>query len=148
VPNFEIFRRGAAPIGKQPYVTLNKRGVFLINKAAYQAIGQPQAVIMMFDPSEKIVGMQPVEAGTADAYAVHTTTRDRSFLVSGKAFCNYYELPLGTSIRYPASVNDGILCINIAEGGTEVSSNRSGSGQAGQAEDEVDPDDDGFEDVG
>jgi hypothetical protein len=135
MPNFEVYKRGTVPAGAEPYVTLNKRGVFILNKAAYAEIGRAPAVLLMYAADEKIIGFRPCPEHTPDSYKVHTTARDRTFLVSAKAFTNYYDMPLATSMRYPVYMENGILCLALATG-IEVTSNRGS--RATRADEEAD----------
>jgi len=50
-------------------------------------------------------------------------------VISGQAFTNFYGIDTATSRRFPARVEDGVLCIDLKTEGTVVTSNRLGSGQ-------------------
>ena len=45
-------------------------------------------------------------------------------MVSGTAFTKYWNIDTEVSRRYPALMQDGVLCIDLKAEGTEVTSNR------------------------
>jgi hypothetical protein len=125
---FEVFKKRFAPLVKQPYVTLQKKGIMSINKAAYLALGSPEAIELLYDREAKIIGLRPVEPSVEHAYPIRNAgdTSANAFLLSGTAFTHYYEIPTPTSVRYPATIEEGMLRIDLKLEGTEVTSNRSG----------------------
>lgn len=136
MPQFEVFRKRTVPLVKQPYVTIQKRGVFSLNKAAHAALGEPRAIELLYDPTEKIVGIRSAEETVEHAYMLRSSLakRESSLLVSGRAFTQYYGINTDISRRWPAYVEDGILCIDLKQAGTEVIGNRTGKGRNGTAE--------------
>ncbi len=125
---FEVFKKRFAPLVKQPYVTLQKKGILSINKAAYLALGSPAAVELLYDRDEQVIGLRPVEPTVEHAYPIRNAGDENAnaFMLSGTAFTHYYEIPTPTSMRYPAAITDGMLCIDLKCAGTEVTSNRAG----------------------
>ena len=51
-----------------------------------------------------------------------------TFMLSGTAFFKYYKIDTSEARRYPATMNEGVLCLDLSQEGTVVTSNRSGSG--------------------
>jgi len=130
MPQFEVFRKRMAPLVKQPYVTIQHRGTMSFNKAAHHALGSPEAIELLFDPNEQIIGVRAVDPRVEHAYPIRVTNAETSFIVSGRAFTHYYGIPTDISRRYPAEILDGVLCIDLKGGGTEVTSNRKGRTKA------------------
>jgi hypothetical protein len=128
MPNFEVFKKRMTRPSEQPVVTIQKRGVFSINKAAHTAIGSPKAVELLYDPEERIVGIRGVDETVKHAYPLRTTqkTRDTTFMASGLAFTKYYGIATETTTRWDAYVEDDILCVDLKRGGTEIVGNRNG----------------------
>jgi hypothetical protein len=131
VPNFEVFTRRMVPLVKAPYVTIQRRGTMSFNKAAHAAMGEPQAVELLFDAGEQIIGVHPVEPATEHAYPIRATSGNQEkgpFLVAGTAFTKYYKIDTSVSKRWVGVMADGVLCIDLKQDGTVVTSNRSGRG--------------------
>jgi len=116
------------PLVKTPYVTIQRRGTMGFNAAAHAALGSPEAIEFLFDPQERVIGVRAVDPSAQHAYAIRPNNGDataRTFLVSGTAFVRYYGIDTTVSRRWPAKMQDGILCIDLKEPGTEVTSNRN-----------------------
>ena len=126
MPNFEVFKKRMVPYAKQPYVTLQKRGILSFNKSAYAALGSPEAVELLYDRDSRVIGVRPIDARAEHAYPIRSalTKSGSSYLVSGTAFVQYYGIPAETSIRYAAFKDGDVLCMDLNGEGTEVSAAR------------------------
>lgn len=126
MPNFETFKKRMVPLKKAPYVTIQKRGTMSFNAAAHAALGQPEAVELLYDPSEKIIGVRKVDPAVEHAYPLRSPSQaERSFILSGTAFMRYYELDAEVSTRRSAYMDGDVLCIDLKDAGTVVTSNRN-----------------------
>lgn len=141
MPNFETFTRRMIPLVKQPAVTIQRRGNMSVNRASYVAMGEPEAVELLYDPTERIVGLRGVSKEEEHAYPIRPQggNQDGTYLVAGTAFTKYYGIDTSVSTRRPAVMQDGVLCIDLKEEGTVVTSNRgqhrarAGAEDSGQA---------------
>lgn len=115
-----MFDAQAAPRVKQPLVSLQRKGVFTLNRAAFVALGEPEAVQLLFDPGERVVGFRAADPGEANSYAVRVTEPSGSYAVSGVAFVKHYEIPLDVARRWPARLEDGVLFFALNDPGVEV----------------------------
>ena len=135
MPNFEVFTKRMVPLVKSPYVTIQKRGTLSLNAAAHAALGSPDAVELLYDATERVMGIRGVPDDAAHAYPLRAQGGKESgpYLVSGRAFTGYDNIDTRVSRRYSAAMSDGVLCVDLRSDGTEVSSNRSagGSGETG-----------------
>jgi hypothetical protein len=127
LPNFTTFTKRLIPLTKAPYVTIQRRGTMSLNAAAHAAVGSPKAVELLYDPDAKIIGFRAVDPAVEHAYALRTANNGTSFILSGRAFTNHFEIATDTSTRYPAAMDGDVLCVDISQGGTEVTSNRKKS---------------------
>jgi hypothetical protein len=123
---FETFKRQRSRPDDSPYVTIQKRGTLSFNRAAYAALGEPEAVELLFDREDRRIGIRRVDPSTAHAYGVRPLNRGATWLASGTAFVNYYGIETAVSRRWPAeAVDEGFLVIDLKEEGQEVTSNRA-----------------------
>ena len=67
---WEVFDRGAAPITDQPVVAIQKRGTFGWNRGAWEALGKPVAVTLMYNRKAHAIRFKPAESGDPQAYPV------------------------------------------------------------------------------
>lgn len=134
---FEVFDKRNAPLAKSPSITIQKRGIFSINKAAHKLINEAETVELLFDKENQVIGLRPAEV-SPHAYAIRTQTgRDGGqAILSGSAFTQYYEVDTSVSRRWEPQLRDGILCIDLNGPSTEVRGNRAKKTQ----EDEPDGD--------
>jgi hypothetical protein len=79
-------------------------------------LGQPEAVELLFDRDEQVMGFRAVPKDVAHAYAVRAQKNASSHLVSGRAFNQYYGITADASRRFPASMVDDVLAIDLKEG--------------------------------
>ena len=56
---FEVFDKRMAPLAKAPSVTIQKRGIFSINRAAHKLIEEPETVELLFDKENKVIALRP-----------------------------------------------------------------------------------------
>lgn len=113
MPHFEVFNRRAAPVTTQPLVTIQKRGTMSFNRAAFEALGEPEAVELLFDRQERIVGFRPVGGDVPHAYRPRKQGRTYNYLVAGQAFTQHYGIETDTARRYPAAMLDGVLIVDL-----------------------------------
>lgn len=115
MPEFQVFKRSMLPQRREPAVTLQKRGTISMNRAAFTAIGSPGAVELLFDRDARIVGMRQVDAHSLDAHFVRPSTAAPTgpYIVSAMAFFNVYSIDLDESRRWPAYLEDDVLCIDL-----------------------------------
>ncbi len=111
---FEVFDKRAATSSKTPMVTIQKGGHFSLNRAAYEAVGTPEAVELLYDREEKLIGFRPASPDLPRAYPVKSLgTNATGRLVAGQAFCKYYDIDASVARRYTVEMQDGILVLDL-----------------------------------
>jgi len=123
---FETFKRQRAPITGDPAVTIQKRGTLSLNVPAYKALGSPEAVELLYDRDQNLMGLRKVDPATDHAYIVRPLGKGGSnWLISGKAFTTYYGISIGVARRWLGRMEDDLLVFDLKEPGTEVAPNRT-----------------------
>jgi hypothetical protein len=116
---FETFTKRMVPLGKHPYVTIQKRGLLSFNKAAHAALGEPDAVELLFNRAERVIAMRGVGDDTPHAFKLrHIGGRKEdpsTFMIGATAFTTHYGIPTEVSIRRPATEQDGVLLIDLKD---------------------------------
>jgi hypothetical protein len=92
VERLQKFHRVNATSGGVPMVSIHLRGVFALNREAYEALGEPETVELFKDPDEWVIAFGAAPDDSPDAYKVRHHTR-HSHQVAGKAFLEFYEIP-------------------------------------------------------
>lgn len=126
MPQFETFTRSLVPLKREPHVTIQRRGTMSLNKSAHVALGSPAAVELLYDAGERIVGLRAVDPRADHAYMVRpTNAANGPFAISAMAFTKFYGIVTDRSLRWPAYLDDGVLCIDLNQQATPVTSNRA-----------------------
>ena len=124
---FEVYEKGSAPVATVPSVTIQKRGLISINRAAYALMKEPEAVELMWDRERKLVGLRPVPIEAANAYPVRPQSADSQrgpLLIAGNLFTKYIGLNTDEAHRWTPRMEGEILCIDVGTPGAKVNSNR------------------------
>lgn len=123
MPNFEVFDRKSKPVATQPLVTLQASGTFSMSRAAYEALGSPEAVDLLYDREERIVGFRPAEKEDAHSYPIKPQQNSLNYQTAGRAFCTYYNIETGSARRFAAKMFGDVLAIDLKESSQTVSRN-------------------------
>jgi hypothetical protein len=106
---FEKFTRssGRKATDTRPILTINRDGKFSLNIAAFDELGRPDAVQLLFDRDVPAVGLLPSDRGNPSSYVVVNAAKDNySKTVSAGAFCNTYNIDHEETQRYVLSVGE------------------------------------------
>jgi len=112
------------PLPKKPVIlpmraSINRSGRLTLNYAAFRAIGQSEAVKLLFDPSNLLIGLKPVYPSTPGARHVkRRKNRNFSFYVCAKEFCNYFGISLKRVVKFQhiEATDDGTLILALFPG--------------------------------
>jgi hypothetical protein len=113
---WEEFDRRSAPKVSTPIITLQKRGNFGINRAAFEAMGRPEAVKLLYDRKQQVIGIRPADDPEArNAYQVRKQPNSDSFLFSGIAFAHRYGIPLGETRRFRSQMRGDVMIVDLKQ---------------------------------
>lgn len=122
---FEVFDKRMAPLAKAPSVTIQKRGIFSINRKAHKLIGEAETVELLFDKDEQIIAMRPSTEPHAYTLRPQSGRNTGQAIVSATAFTQYFDIDTKVSRRYTPYEQDGMLCIDLKGPNVEVRGNRA-----------------------
>ena len=127
MPNFETFSRNLLQLKAEPQITVLRRGNMSLNKSAFTALGSPDAVELLYDTCERIVGLRPTDARGPNGYVVRFPAgREKGpFVITAMAFTKFYGIDTSTSLRRNAYLENGVLCMCLDDAATPVTSNRA-----------------------
>lgn len=131
---FEVFDKRLIPLAKAPIITIQMRGIFSMNRAAYALIESPTHVELLYDKDERVIGIRAVGDDVPHAYEVRAQTKDKvsgPVIVAGTAFTQYYEIDTNVSRRWTPTVENGILRIDLKDPGVEIKGNRTAQASNG-----------------
>ena len=124
---FERFSHDQVALKREPWATIQKRGTISLNRSAYVMLGSPGPVELLYDAESQIVGLRA--CNPRDREAVHfrsPTGKDAGpFLLSAMAYLRFYGIAVLESRRWPAYLEDGVLCVDLRAPSLAVTSNRA-----------------------
>jgi hypothetical protein len=127
---FETFTRQRRQ-DRQPYVTIQKKGVFSLNKAAHDALGNPDSVELLYDADARLVALRKVDSSVEHGYQVRAPVENHAtWLISGGAFMAYYEIDNSTSVRRAARADGDLLIIDLNDPGVDPRAESSESSES------------------
>ena len=115
MPNFEEFdRQLASSQSTRPTISVRSSGVIGINKAAYEAFGEPRAVKLLYGADERAIGFRPSHESARKAYTIkESKPNGGGYTVAGAAYLKHYKIAYDQTRRYAAEMVDGDLAIYL-----------------------------------
>jgi hypothetical protein len=97
------------------YVSLSPAGKLSINRIAYERMGEPQAVNLLFDAVNNRIGLKPTIRSGRNAYPVTRLTAKGRRAVYGHRLLVENGIDLSATVRfYDAEIDqDGILILDL-----------------------------------
>ena len=114
--DFEVFKdRGSKKLNEEPRVTLQKKGVIGLNLPAYEMLGAPEAVELLYAPKARTIGIRAADPALPHAYRPRLPKGGNTRLVAAIAFFKRYGIMIGSIERYPAKMVGDVLAIDLSE---------------------------------
>ena len=103
--------------GDRLRVTLNPRGVLVLNKLAFDALDGPAAVKLMFDESNNLIGLKPEDPRRANAFPVKQKDRWHNRQVHASPFCRHFAINVGRTVLFnDVDIdNDGVMVLELGK---------------------------------
>lgn len=118
---FERFDKRQTPIAGSPFVTIQRGGrVMTINRVAHEMVGSPEAVELLFNKENRVIGVRQVSKTEPYAFPLRGQGRKGSqpsnYLVAVQAFTKHYDIDTSAAKRYPAEMQEDILIVDLSRG--------------------------------
>lgn len=128
---FQEFRRGGrSAISRDPQISIQRGGLFSLNRMAFELLSQPSHIVLLYDTDNKVVAMRKAAPGTDRAYPVRKQGKSESYLVSGKAFLKFLGFPYARQVvRLTPKIQRDLLVLDLRG----VDWEREGTAQTDQA---------------
>lgn len=129
---FKVFEKGSAPTPTVPTVTIQKRGLFSLNDAAYKLLDEPEYIAFLYDVDEQLIALKPTDSTDLNGYpARRQTPAGKSgkatgpVLIAGSMFTRFIDMDTSQARRWTPELRDGMLLIDRKTEGALVISNRN-----------------------
>jgi hypothetical protein len=128
--NWIVYTEGVTKRADRMYISLSRNGEFLLNRIAVEALGSPAAVLMMFEPETRTIGLMPVEPSNPHSFKM-CEMKCGAKLVSSRGFMrrNSITLPEGCiRVNFPtARIEQRALVLELELAMPVVSKRMTGS---------------------
>ncbi len=130
---YELFDKRAVPSTTKPWVTLQKGGLLSINATAFEKIGAPEAVEVLYNKAERKIALRPASMDSPRAFPIRKQGAGGNIkptnLVSLTAFCNYHGIDTSSARRYRPEFADelGVLIVDLAQEAADATGPRAKS---------------------
>jgi len=125
---FQVYEKGSAPQPTTPSVTIQRRGLISINRAAFEQLNKPEGVELLWDSDRRVIGLRPAALTNQNAYPVRpqvaTNVEKGPWLIAGSLFTQFIGLDTTEAYRWTPSLEDDLLVIDISKPGSKASNNR------------------------
>ena len=124
---FEVFDKRMTPLAKAPSVTIQKRGVISLNKAAHDLVGNAETVELLYDRDRQVMALRATDDSSPHAYAVRSGSKrgPGQAIVSATAFTAHYGINTTATRRWKPFVENDMLCVDLTTEGTVITGNRT-----------------------
>jgi len=124
-PEWEIYQLRGARASVSAEVTIQARGSLTINKSARAALGDPEAVVLLYSTKDRLIGIRAAKREDPYSYPLREVSKS-SFAIAAGSFCRYYRIPLtDVARRYTAKMYDDVLGISLKDEPIAVLGSRS-----------------------
>ena len=110
---FKKWDRKSAPKTTEPMVTMQRRGIFSLNRAAFEAMGEPKKVDLYFNERENIVAFVPAEEDSLSAYPPREQGNRANYYGAGQLFTRHNRIDSSVARRYRPTIKDYILFLDL-----------------------------------
>jgi hypothetical protein len=104
-----------------------------INRAAYEGLGKPEGVVLLWDGEHRVIAMRPEPLTNQNAYPLRpqgpNSTEKGPWLIAGTLFTQFIGLDTSEAYRWTPTFEDGMLILDISKPGSKATSNRRRAGQ-------------------
>ena len=121
--DWEVFEGVQQPFRSvdEPRVTLGPRGTFYMNGMAFEAIGSPVAVELMYDRGRRVIGMRAVDPRMRNAFKIVRHGKVGTYKrICASSFCNHMRIKRTDTVVFnQVAVDDnGVMTLDL--GATSV----------------------------
>ncbi|MBK9214018.1 MAG: hypothetical protein IPM59_00215 [Chloracidobacterium sp.] len=116
IDHWEEFEGGPGQkAGAGLHVSLNRKGQIFVNKNVLDAIGGPEAVVLLFDKVNSRIGIRPVRAAAPNAFPLKPRNAAASRMIQASTFCRNYGIRVEGTVAFQGIKidNQGLLMLDL-----------------------------------
>jgi hypothetical protein len=103
------------PPEERIHITINKKGLLMMNRNVHKLLSNAEAVELMFNRKEGVIGISPAHAKLSEAFPV--VDKGGSFGINASPFCRHFGIKVqGTEEFDNPEIDDtDVLRLKLAE---------------------------------
>jgi len=113
---WEIFRGGqTVPSNERLSVSINAQSVLTLNRYTREILGKPDALLVMFDKRERVIGLSPTHGKDPDGFEIKPKNGGQNYIVHIAPFCRYHNILIEATERFamPGLTREGYLTLDL-----------------------------------
>ena len=96
------------------HVSLSPAGQVFLSRRAYEAMGSPSHVVLLWEDETSTIGIRSVPPRTKNAFQLYPTFLSGSYRFHTLRFLRKHDIQLDYTVRFPtAFVEDGVLLLEL-----------------------------------
>ena len=116
ISHWEEFQAGPTmPRSERMHVTLSERNIILLNGNIHDKLGNPNAVILLFDKVNSVIGVLAASPHVPNAFPVKQKGEGRHRLIRATPFCKHYGIVMDSTTAFlnPEIDDEGVLRLDL-----------------------------------
>ena len=98
------------------YATLYPTGEIIISRFTFEALGEPQACLLLYDRESRTIGLKPARTSVEpNAYPLRSRGRHGGQIIRGYRLCREFGIHMFETVKFPRAEidRDGILLLDL-----------------------------------
>ena len=97
------------------YVSMNPKGKIAMSRITYEMFGSPETVMLLFDRTNRRIGLKPTHKGRRHAYPILVSGRCGQKKIHAFRLIRRYSIDLPATVNFPDAEidDDGILRLDL-----------------------------------
>jgi hypothetical protein len=97
------------------YVTMNRQGTIVLNRAAHERLGKAEAFHLLYDAANNVIGLKPTMPAMKNAYPVMISGRHGGRKIAAYRLLKECALQIDETLEFPDAEidSDEILILNL-----------------------------------
>lgn len=116
ISHWEEFQSGPTlPLDKRMNVTLSPKNIFYLNGNICDKLGNPEAVRLLFDKVNSLIGIDPAPASLPNAFPLKSKLGTKSRQIIATTFCKHYGIKVDNTTAFINTEIDenGVLRLDL-----------------------------------
>lgn len=111
---WEEFSDPGTPRIAKLHVSMSPTGNMMVSRNAYEALGNPSHVVMLWEDETSTIGLRPVPPRTLNAFKLYDSGRAGAYRFHALRFITKHDIRLDYTVRFPTAViEDGVLLLEL-----------------------------------